>query len=230
MCVCVHRDRQLTVSFKCLDPAIPEASSNWSSFIWVMPSLFTKAVCGGFLSLKIESWEHNIGKNKQNLHRWGNPGKKGLTRRQEGKKNRGQGAKLHFGNCRRLSVAGAEMRRVDRWTRVTPVKALVPCLTFVYLACIRSECATLGLQSCCCMWNLFSCGMWTLGYVTWDLVPWLGLNPGPLHWKRVVLATGPWEKSTIWPCMRSTWSRPGVLSSGMMWSGLSFRRSLRKQI
>ena len=36
--------------------------------------------------------------------------------------------------------------------------------------------------------GLFNCSMW-------DLVPWPGINPGPLHWEHVVLATGPPGKS-----------------------------------
>ena len=34
-----------------------------------------------------------------------------------------------------------------------------------------------------------------LGCSMWDLVPWPGLNPGPLHWKHGVTATGPPGKS-----------------------------------
>ena len=33
--------------------------------------------------------------------------------------------------------------------------------------------------------------MQTLSYSTRDLVPWPGIKPGPLHWDRAVLATGP---------------------------------------
>ena len=37
-------------------------------------------------------------------------------------------------------------------------------------------------------WRIFSCGMW-------DLAPLPGVEPGPLHWKCRVLATGPSGKS-----------------------------------
>ena len=36
--------------------------------------------------------------------------------------------------------------------------------------------------------GIFSCSMW-------DLVPWLGIKPGILHWEHRVLATGPSGKS-----------------------------------
>ena len=32
----------------------------------------------------------------------------------------------------------------------------------------------------------------------WDLVPQPGIEPGPLHWERGVLAPGPAEKSPGW--------------------------------
>ena len=50
---------------------------------------------------------------------------------------------------------------------------LFPINKIIYLA-------TLGL----------SCGMW-------DLAPWPGLNPGPLHWGQGVLATGPLGESLL---------------------------------
>ena len=31
----------------------------------------------------------------------------------------------------------------------------------------------------CSTWNLFSCGMWTLSWGMWDLVPWSGIQPVP---------------------------------------------------
>ena len=40
-----------------------------------------------------------------------------------------------------------------------------------------------------------SCGMRSLRYSMWDLVPCQGLNPGPLHWELGALATGPPGKS-----------------------------------
>ena len=36
-----------------------------------------------------------------------------------------------------------------------------------------------------------SCGMETLGWAMWDLVPWPGIKPSSLHWEYGVLATGP---------------------------------------
>ena len=46
--------------------------------------------------------------------------------------------------------------------------------------------------------RMFSGGMWTLSCGTWDLVPWSGMEPRPLHWEWGVLATGPPGKSP--PC------------------------------
>ena len=37
--------------------------------------------------------------------------------------------------------------------------------------------------------------MWTLSRRLWDLAPWLGVEPGPLHWECGVLATGSPGKS-----------------------------------
>ena len=44
----------------------------------------------------------------------------------------------------------------------------------------------------CSLQDLFSCGMWTLSYSIWDLVPWPGIKPRPpylggpshSHWRR----------------------------------------------
>ena len=43
--------------------------------------------------------------------------------------------------------------------------------------------------------RIFSFGMQTLGCGMWDLVPWPGIKPRPLHWEGGVLATGPPGKS-----------------------------------
>ena len=42
-----------------------------------------------------------------------------------------------------------------------------------------------------------SCSMCTLSYGMWDLVPWPGIEPGPLQWEGRVLATGPPGKSSL---------------------------------
>ena len=42
-----------------------------------------------------------------------------------------------------------------------------------------------------------SCGRWVPSCGTWELVPWSGIEPGPLHWECGVLATGPPEKSLV---------------------------------
>ena len=44
--------------------------------------------------------------------------------------------------------------------------------------------------------GIFSCGMWTLGWSMWDLVPWPGIEPRPPALGECgVLATGPPEES-----------------------------------
>ena len=53
--------------------------------------------------------------------------------------------------------------------------------------------AVLGLS--CSMQDLFSCGMGTLSSACGIQFPDQALNPGPLHWERGVLATGPPGKS-----------------------------------
>ena len=57
-----------------------------------------------------------------------------------------------------------------------------------------------------CRIGIFSCGMWALSCSMWDLVPWPGVEPRPLHWECGVLATGPPGKSLsvlyIWVCLR----------------------------
>ena len=44
-----------------------------------------------------------------------------------------------------------------------------------------------------------SCSMQTICCSMWDLVPWPGFNPGPLHWECGVLASEPPAKSLICP-------------------------------
>ena len=39
----------------------------------------------------------------------------------------------------------------------------------------------------------------TFGWVMWDLVPWPGIKPGPLHWELGILAIGPTGKSPSSP-------------------------------
>lgn len=39
--------------------------------------------------------------------------------------------------------------------------------------------------------RIFSYSMWTLSCDRWDLVPWLGIEPGPLYREQGVLATEP---------------------------------------
>ena len=46
----------------------------------------------------------------------------------------------------------------------------------------------------CIMQGLLA-AVWKLHCDMMDLVPWQGLNPGPLHWKYGVLTTGPLGKS-----------------------------------
>ena len=43
--------------------------------------------------------------------------------------------------------------------------------------------------------RIFCCGMLTLSCGKWDLVPWQGIKPGPLHSECRVLTTGPLGKS-----------------------------------
>ena len=59
---------------------------------------------------------------------------------------------------------------------------------FIYLAASGLNCFHVAC-------GIFSCGMRTLSSSMWDLVPWPGIEPGPLHWKHGVLATGPPGKS-----------------------------------
>ena len=49
-------------------------------------------------------------------------------------------------------------------------------------------------------WRLFDlcCGMQILNRSMWDVVPWPGIEPGPLPWEPRVLATGPQRKSLWW--------------------------------
>ena len=50
------------------------------------------------------------------------------------------------------------------------------CIPYSFL-CVFIYLAALGLS--CSMWDLFSCGMRTLSWGMWDLVPWPRLEPGP---------------------------------------------------
>ena len=43
--------------------------------------------------------------------------------------------------------------------------------------------------------GILSCGLWALSFSMWDLVPWPGIKPWPLHRGHGVLATGPPGKS-----------------------------------
>ena len=52
--------------------------------------------------------------------------------------------------------------------------------------------ASLILVAAC---GIFSCNRQTPSYSVWDPDPWTGIEPWPLHWERVVLATGPTGKS-----------------------------------
>ena len=52
--------------------------------------------------------------------------------------------------------------------------------------------ASLILMAAC---GIFSCNRQTPSYSVWDLDPWTGIEPWPLNWERVVLATGPTGKS-----------------------------------
>ena len=92
--------------------------------------------------------------------------------------------------------------RLELWTRLgwTFLKIL-----FIYLAVWGIGCGILDLWSLlCCVGSLveacgiFNCGMWTLSCNMWDLVPQLGIEPGPLHWERGVLSSGPAGKSLGW--------------------------------
>ena len=47
------------------------------------------------------------------------------------------------------------------------------------------------------MRNLFSYAMQTPTCGMWDLVPWPGIKPGPLHWELRVLVIGPPGKSRV---------------------------------
>ena len=57
-----------------------------------------------------------------------------------------------------------------------------------------------------CRIGIFSCCVWALSCSVWDLVPWPGGEPRPLHWECGVLATGPPGKSLsvlcIWVYLR----------------------------
>ena len=46
-------------------------------------------------------------------------------------------------------------------------------------------------------WLGLSHGTGVFNCSTWDLVPRPGIEPGPLHWERGVLATGPPVKSLV---------------------------------
>ena len=45
----------------------------------------------------------------------------------------------------------------------------------------------------------FRSSLWRLSCSMWDLVPWPGIDPGPQHWKRGMLATGPPWEFLHWP-------------------------------
>ena len=44
----------------------------------------------------------------------------------------------------------------------------------------------------------------------WGLVPWRGIEPGPLHWEQGVLATGPPGKSPKFLIFKLRWNSRGV--------------------
>ena len=46
--------------------------------------------------------------------------------------------------------------------------------------------------------KILNCRIRVLSCSMWDLVPWSGVNLGPLHWERRVLDTGPPWKSPSW--------------------------------
>ena len=68
-----------------------------------------------------------------------------------------------------------------------------------------------------------SCSTQTLSCSMWDLVPWLGLNPGPLRWECRVLATEPPEKSLpqLFKCM---YQLHDMCLDPWMWDDLSLGR------
>ena len=78
-------------------------------------------------------------------------------------------------------------------------------LIFIYFAGSSLRCGTRDLP--CSMRDLLvaACGLLVAACV-WDLVPWPGIKPGPLHWERRVLTTGPPGKSQrscvfeLWLC------------------------------
>ena len=41
------------------------------------------------------------------------------------------------------------------------------------------------------VWEIFSCGIWTLSYGLWDLILWPGIRPGPPALGAWILAAGP---------------------------------------
>ena len=68
-----------------------------------------------------------------------------------------------------------------------------------------------------------TCSTQTLSCSMWDLVPWLGLNPGLLHWECRVLATAPPEKSLpqLFKCM---YQLHDMCLDPWMWDDLSLGR------
>ena len=68
----------------------------------------------------------------------------------------------------------------------------------IYLfSCTRSWLLHVGSLIFVAACRIFHCSMQTLSCSMWDLVPWPGIEPGPLHWECGVLATGPPGKSPM---------------------------------
>ena len=53
-------------------------------------------------------------------------------------------------------------------------------------------------------------GVLGLSWGMWGLVPWRGIEPGPLHWEQRVLATGPPGKSPKFLIFKLRWNSRGV--------------------
>ena len=75
------------------------------------------------------------------------------------------------------------------WTNWTFKKILIYFYLFIWLH--RLLVAALGRPISAAACRIFSYTMGTLSCGMWDLVPWPGIEPGPLPWECRVLTTGP---------------------------------------
>jgi len=61
-----------------------------------------------------------------------------------------------------------------------------------------------------------TCGIFDLSWGLRNVVPWPGIEPSPLHWEHVVLATGPPGKSPVCICWSQT-SKVSLRKSHLSW-------------